>query len=90
MSAGLTKTLTAGLAAAVLTTALTAAPAEARYGRKRAVAAGVLGGLALGALAAGAANAGPRYYRGDCWIERQPVYDDWGDIVRYRRVRICN
>jgi hypothetical protein len=25
-----------------------------------------------------------------CWRERQPVYDNWGEVVGFRRVRVCN
>jgi hypothetical protein len=57
------------------------------------IAAGVLGGMALGAAAASAAQ--PRYYApapvygGDCWIERRPVYDNWGNYIGRRRIRVC-
>lgn len=60
-----------------------------------AAAAGVIGGLALGALAAGAANRGgyyesyPAYGYGDCYVTRQRVYDGWG-YPRWRRVQVCN
>ena len=49
--------------------------------------AGAIGGLALGAVAAGAYN-GYGYGYGDC-IANQPVYDDWGQIVAYQRVRVA-
>ncbi|WP_091676212.1 hypothetical protein [Methylocapsa palsarum] len=62
------------------------------------VAAGVIGGLALGALAAGAANPygyapgygygyAPAY--GGCSLQNQPAYDGWGNFVGYRQVRVC-
>jgi hypothetical protein len=63
------------------------------YNAGPAVAAGVLGGLALGAVAASAAQ--PRYYApapvygGDCWFERRPVYDSWGNYIGRRRIRVC-
>ncbi len=50
-----------------------------------AVAAGVIGGLALGAIAANAAR--PAYY-GDCWTERRRTVDQWGRYV-YAPVRVC-
>jgi hypothetical protein len=59
------------------------------WGAGPAVAAGVLGGLALGAVAAGAAR-GPYYGGGECWIERRPVYDEYGDFLGRRRMRVCN
>jgi hypothetical protein len=58
-----------------------------------AAAAGLIGGLALGAVIANANQ--PRYYYatpaygGGCWIERRPVYDEWGNFIGRRRVRIC-
>jgi len=52
-----------------------------------AIAAGVIGGLALGAIAAGAANAAQPAYR-TCLV-RQARYDDWGRFRGYRRVRVA-
>jgi hypothetical protein len=57
------------------------------------VAAGVIGGMALGAVAANP-NRSP-YYDGfgadydDCWVERRPVDDEYGEIIGRRRVRVC-
>jgi hypothetical protein len=101
MTSILKKTLIAGLAAATMAGALAATPASARDGRHGAFFGGlVAGGLLGGALSQG--YYGPRYYGGgpayvggyddapDCWIERRPLYDSWGEVVSYRRVRICN
>jgi hypothetical protein len=56
-----------------------------------AAAAGLIGGLALGAAAANANQ--PGYYAapayGGCWIERRPVYDQWGNFIGRRRIRVC-
>jgi hypothetical protein len=58
-----------------------------------AVAAGVLGGLALGALAAGAAR--PAYAApiapgyGDCYVVRRRFIDDWGRTF-VRRETVCD
>lgn len=83
--------------AAIIAGAAITAPtsADARGGR---VAAGIIGGLAAGALIAGAANAyGPRYgygpyyygaYAGPaCHIRRERVWDGYG--WHWRRVRVC-
>lgn len=94
----MTRTLTAIAAAATLTLATLAAPqqAEARHGR---VAAGIIGGLAVGTLlGAAAANNGyyggyyyaPEpyyYYRPRCHWRRERYWNGW----RWRtdRVRVC-
>jgi predicted lipid-binding transport protein (Tim44 family) len=86
----LKKTLAATLSAVVLAGSLaaTATPASARYGRNAAFFGGLVGGLAVGALAAGAYNGG--YYGGDCYFDRRPVYNHWGDMIGYRRIRVCD
>lgn len=95
------KTLTVLATAATLAIAAVSAPqqAEAR-GRGGAVAAGIIGGLALGAIAAGAAHSyygpGPGYYAygpgpvaygPGCYWTRERVWTNWG--WRFRRVRVC-
>ena len=94
MNAMIKKSLTATLAAVTLaaTFASTSTPAAARG--EGAIAAGIIGGLALGAMAAGAANAQPRYYAPrrvytNCWFERRATLNRWGDVVGYRRIRVC-
>jgi len=63
-----------------------------------------VGAAALGILgAAAAANAAPDPYYypapvyggygygyGGCYIARQPMYDDWGNYLGNRRVRVCD
>ena len=93
--------LALGLAASVMTAA--AMPAQAGDGG--AIAAGIIGGTALGimagAAAAGAAPPppppgyyapGPAYYAPGprCWYERRRVWDPDGDEYIIRPVRICN
>jgi hypothetical protein len=63
-------------------------------------AAGLIGGLALGAIAAQNSNphgygyhgAGYGYpaYGGGCYWADQAIVDAWGEVVEYRRVRVCN
>jgi hypothetical protein len=53
-----------------------------------AVAAGVVGGLALGALAGAAYPYGP-YYWGGCSWQNRPVYDAWGNFAGYAPVQVC-
>lgn len=89
-------------AAALMLAGVTVAspqPAEARC-HGCGVAAGVIGGLAAGALIGSAIAAppyygpgyyygpGPAYYGPHCWWERQRVWDGWG--WRVRRVRVCD
>jgi hypothetical protein len=87
------KTLMALAAAGTLALTAVAAPqpAEARGGG---VALGVLGGLAAGAIIAGAASqpgyyyGGPTYYaQPACYWQRQRVWDGYG--WRIRRVQVC-
>lgn len=56
------------------------------YGRGVGAAAVGLGILGAAAIAAGAANAEPR----ECWVERRPVYDRWGNYIGDRNTRVCN
>lgn len=40
------------------------------------------GALALGAMAATASGA-------DCYYERRPIFNRWGDVIGYRSVPTC-
>ena len=96
------KTLTALAAAATIAIAAVAVPqqAEARGGR---IAAGIIGGLAAGAIIGSiAANngyyygpgygyygPGPVYYGPRCYVTRQRVWDGYGGWY-LRRVRVCD
>src|SRR5665213_3970757 len=88
------------IAALAMAVIATSQPALARDGG--AVAAGVIGGLAVGAIIGSQANrgyyGGPGYYEqgyqpvygdGDCHIERQRVADGYGRVY-IRRVRVCD
>lgn len=92
-----------GALAMAASVAASATPAEAGYyrhwyrgygwnGRHHnwggAVAAGVLGGLALGALAGATYAYGPNYY-GACSWQNRPVYDAWGNFAGYAPVQVC-
>ena len=87
------------IATLVVTVTATSQPAFAG-GNGGAVAAGVVGGLAVGAIIGSQANrgyyGGPGYYESDyqpayreCHTERQQVEDGYGN-VRLRRVRVCD
>jgi len=97
----LTKTLTALAAVATIAIGAVAAPpqAEARGGR---IAAGVIGGLAAGAIIGSAYRGygpyygygpsyayapGPYYGYGGCFWRRERVWDGYG--WRVQRVRVC-
>ena len=49
----------------------------------------LVGGLAAGALLGGVIAANQGYGYGGCYLSRQPVVNRWGDVVGYRRVRVC-
>ena len=87
-------------AIAALALAVTVAPKPALARDGGAVAAGVIGGLAVGAIIGSQANrgyyGGPGYYKSgyqpvyrDCRTERQQVEDGYGN-VHMRRVRVCD
>jgi hypothetical protein len=91
----MTKTLMTLAAAATIGVAAIAAPTGAEA-RGRWVPGAVIGGLAAGALIAGAAGAygpygyygGPAYaYGPGCYIRRERVWDGWA--WRWHRVRVC-
>jgi len=91
------------IAAAAVIGALWSAPAFADgWGRGGgyfwgpAAAIGLLGGVVAGSALAAAAQ--PVYPAGYgvyaepgpiCYLTRQPVVDGWGNLVSYRRVRVC-
>ncbi|PWB84257.1 MAG: hypothetical protein C3F11_02300 [Methylocystaceae bacterium] len=89
------KFLTAGLIASTLSGSVLATSSSAQAGGYwhhghhghywgGAAAAGVLGALAVGAIAANS------YGGGECYITRQPVTDAWGNFLYTRRVRVCD
>ena len=91
------KTLTAAVAALSIGAAVTmsAGTAEAKGGHNGAFFGGVVAGLVGGALLGGIANANAGYVEvapayGSCWLEKRPVYNQWGDFMGYRRIRVCN
>ncbi len=53
-----------------------------------AAAAGLIGGLALGALAGATAARAP-YDAYECAPAEEPVFDEWGEVIAYRRVDVC-
>jgi hypothetical protein len=96
-----TKTLTTLAADVTLVIAATSDPQPAEAGNYGgAVAAGVIGGLASGAIIGSAAASGPYYapgayygpgpvyYGGACYWTRERFWDGWN--WRVRRVQVCN
>ncbi len=88
----------AAIAALAVTVTATPQPAFARD--DGAVAAGVIGGLAVGAIIGSQVNrgyyGGPGYYESgyqpgyrECHTERQAIEDGYGN-VHMRRVRVCD
>jgi len=99
----MSKTLVTFAAAASFAVAAFAAPTSAQAGDNGALAAGIIGGLAVGTMiGAGAANNGPYYspgyspgpvyYGGSayprCYMQRERVWDGFG--WRWTRVRVCD
>ena len=89
------KTLTAALAALSVSAALamSAGSAEARWGRNAAFFGGAAAGLVGAAIIANHAYAAPVYAApvvSDCWNEKRPVYNRFGDFKGYRYIRVCN
>jgi hypothetical protein len=83
-------------AISALALAVTAAPQPAFAHDGGAVAAGVIGGLAVGAIIGSQADrgyyGGPGYYQSgyrECHIERQQVEDGYGNL-RMRPIRVCD
>ena len=86
------------IAAATVVAAALPSPAQAGC-RGCGVGAGIIGGLAAGAIIGSAINGpyygpgyyygpGPVYYGRDCYWTRQRVWDGWGWYSR--RVRVCD
>ena len=94
----MTRGLIVLVAAATMTAVVLPAPAQARNGG--AVAAGVLGGLAAGAIIGSAAASQPRYYAPapvyaepspSCyWTRGQPVWDGYRGAWVRPRVQVCD
>ena len=104
------KTLAASAASLALAAVLATTPAFADWHGGRghhghrgwgggAIAAGIIGGLALGALAVGGSRrayaqpvygADPVYEEPVCYRVARPTYDAWGRYVGERMVRVCD
>jgi hypothetical protein len=94
------KTITLTAVSALALAVMVAPQPAAAGGHGGAVAAGVIGGLAVGAIVGSQANrgyyGGPGYYDsgyqpvyGGCRVERQQVVDQYGNY-RTRRIRVCD
>ncbi len=76
-----------GAMAALFAGLSVATPAQADCdGCGAGIAAGIIGGAMLGAAIANSDQ--PHYYR-RCWIEHRAIYDEDGDYLGRRRVRVC-
>ena len=85
-----TTVLVAGLSSAAIVS--TTAPASAGMSDGAAAAIG-LGAFAVGAMAASGGGYGYSDHRvvyHDCYSSRRPIYNHWGDVVGFRRVRVCD
>ncbi len=89
------RTTIIGALALASAAAIAVQPVEARDGRNAALAAGAIGGFALGAAAAAsgpyAAPGAYAYEAGpDCYVESRRVWDDYRGVWRVRRIRVCD
>lgn len=82
-----TATIAALSIAAVV--ALSAAPAEARNGRKGALLGGIAAGLVGAAILGNAARSQPAPEYRECWRERRARYNRYGEFRGYRYIRVC-
>jgi hypothetical protein len=84
-----TAILVAGLSSAAIVS--TTAPAAAWVSDGAAAAIG-MGAFAVGAMAGGGMSGygGPRAVYPDCYMTRRPIYNHWGDVVGFQRVRVCD
>ena len=81
----------AAVAALTVPAAFAPKPAQAENGQ---IAAGVIGGLAVGAIVGSQVNRNDGYYRTrgyarECYIERRDYEDRYGRL-HVRNVRVCN
>lgn len=85
------KTLTVALAALTVgvTVLASSAPASARGWHRGGLGWGPAAAIGIGALAVGAIAASSAAY-GDCYITRRAVVDYYGNVVGFRRVRVCD
>ena len=85
------KIITASIAALTMGVAVAASstPAAAWHHHHGWGGGALVGGLAAGALLGGAIAANQGYGYGGCYLTRRPVVNRWGNVVGYRRVRVC-
>jgi hypothetical protein len=86
------KTLVASVGALAIAAsfAATATPAAAGWHGHHGFGGGLGVGLLGAAIVGGAIAASqPSYAYGGCELRRQPVYNRFGDVIGFRRVRVC-
>lgn len=87
------KKITAAALAALTLGTLAATPASAggwNHHWNAPLAGGIIGGLALGAVLNSSYAAEPQGDIYECHRVRQPIYNEYGDIVAFRKVRVCD
>jgi hypothetical protein len=90
-------TLTASIGALAIAAsfAVSATPAAAGwhghgYGYGGGLAAGLLGAAIVGgAIASSQPTSAAPLYDGGCELQRRPVYNRFGDVIGFRRIRVC-
>lgn len=88
-----TLTASIGALAIVASFAVSATPAAAGWHGHRGVGAGLAVGLLGAAIVGGAIAASQPTYAapvyGGCELRRRPVYNRFGDVIGFRRIRVC-
>ena len=83
-------TATVAALSVAATLALSAAPAEAKFGRRGAFFGGLAAAAVGAAIIGSAARAHSAPVYSECWTEKRPRYNRWGDFRGYRYIRVCN
>ncbi|MCC2096249.1 MAG: hypothetical protein KDJ29_05130 [Hyphomicrobiales bacterium] len=72
------------------TLAVSTGSAEARFGRKGAFFGGLAAAVVGAAIVSSAARSHAAPVYSECWTEKRPRYNRWGDFRGYRYIRVCN
>ena len=83
-------TATVAALSVAATLALSAVPAEAKFGRRGAFFGGLAAAVVGTAILAHSVRSHVAPVYSDCWTEKRPRYNRWGDFRGYGYIRVCN